>query len=633
MDFSLPSSSLSLGSDRLDFLKIFRKSCHHTILKMLETSQSGHPGGSLSMLDFLMVLYAFRISKTYEKIFISNGHISPGVYAVLAEMGVIDPQDLIPTYRQIGSVFEGHVTRHIPGIYFGTGPLGVGLSAGAGAAWAQKSQGKNEKVFVTLGDGEAQEGQVHEAIHFANKYQLHNLVVFVDFNRVQLTGSLQDTMPINIRQVFEAAGWNALDIDGHDPEKIWRALDYADRSDRPTVIIGHTIMGKGIDFMEKEGQAFRSTWHGKAPSKEVIAQELPRYRLTVEEQSFLDQFRQDRRFNPPSNDYIPSLTPLNIDTGQPETYHDSTACRKAYGNALLQLAQLNPAIIASTADLGGSVQTAGVEKELPHQHIDFGIAEQNMVSACGGISFEGYIPFCSTFGAFMTSRAKDQARVNDINHTNVKMVSTHCGLSVGEDGPTHQAIDDMGAFMGHFHTHVLEPADANQCDRMIRYAASHYGNFYIRMGRHNLPILTKEDGSLLYDENYKYLYGQTDLLREGNALTIVASGSIIAQVLQATQNLPVDVEIIIASSPKKFDETLENSLRKTKKVLVVEDHNPYSGYGASIARWSLEKGIPLEKFHALGVTQYQLSGKPEQLYASAGIGHASIQEQIQKMIS
>src|SRR6185295_5037155 len=198
------------------------------------------------------------------------------------------------------------------------------------------------------------------------------------------------------------------------------------------------------------------------------------------------------------------------------------------------------------------------------------------------------VPFCSTFGAFMSSRAKDQARVNDINRTNVKMVATHCGLSVGEHGPTHQAIDDMGSFLGLFHTGVLEPADPNHCDRMVRFIAAHYGNFYVRMGRHKLPVLTKENGEVLFDAEYQYEYGKCELLRRGTDLTIAASGSMVSEALRAQEKLlqeGISVEIIIVSSPKKFDANLEISIRKTKKLITVEDHNPYSGFGGQIAQF------------------------------------------------
>ncbi len=290
--------------------------------------------------------------------------------------------------------------------------------------------------------------------------------------------------------------------------------------------------------------------------------------------------------------------------------------------------------MALTADLAGSVKTQYVKDEIPERHIECGVAEQHMVSCAGGMSLAGFTPFCSTFGAFMTSRAKDQARVNDINHANVKMVATHCGLSVGEDGPTHQAIDDMGSLAGFFNTLVFEPADPNQCDRMIRYAASHYGNFYVRMGRHKIPVLTKKNGQPFFSKDYQYTYGKCDVLRKGTDLTVVASGATVIEALRAVEILDAAhaVELIIATSPKQFDTTLFKSIKKTGRVLTVEDHNTLSGFGAGLARALQLKGITVDRFDMLGVKEYQLSGTAADLYDAAGISSRHIKRKIQSML-
>ncbi len=627
MDFSIPKATEKLGKDRLEFLATFKKASIHTMLQMLRTSQSGHPGGSLSCLDFLTVLYAFRLSATNEKVVFSNGHISPGVYSVLAELGVIDREELIKTYRQFGSPFEGHVTRHVPGIFFGTGPLGVGISTACGMAFASK-KGDNEQVFCSIGDGEMQEGQVHEAALFAAKEKLNNLTVFVDYNRVQLTDSLEKTCPIDPVSFFSSKGWKVVEIDGHNGEQIWKALHSQCKKGRPLAIIAKTIMGKGVDMMEVDGKKLKSTWHGQTPKPEEIDAMLSTFSLSDSEREVLNTFIAQRDFHPAREKFEPFGQLLDLNAGNPILYpiDKLTDCRSAYGNALADLAKNNKDILAGSADLSGSVKTSTMEKETPAQYIEFGICEQNMVSVAGGLSLSGYTPFVSTFGAFMSSRAKDQARVNDLNHTNVKMVSTHCGLSVGEDGPTHQAIDDMGSFVGMFNTGVCEPADPNHCDRIIRYVGTHEGNFYVRMGRHKIPVLTAEDGTVFFDTNYVYQYGKCDLLRSGTEVTIVATGACVIEALKAREKFahPQKVEIIIASSIKKFDETLLKSLKKTKKVITVEDHNPYSGLGAAVAFFAQLQGIALESFVTLGAKEYQLSGKPAELYHAAGIDSEGI---------
>lgn len=637
----IPQVGEPLTKEHLEFLEAFAKSCRWTTIAMLKNSQSGHPGGSLSSIDFLTVLYAFIISQTGEDIIVSNGHISPGVYSILAELGWISKEEVIETFRKRGSIYEGHITRHVPGVLYGTGPLGIGVSVGTAFALAEKIRNSEKKVFIEMGDGEAQEGQVHEMIHFAKKYELDNIILFVDYNEVQLTDSLEKIMPINISKTFEAGGWEVLEINGHDYKEIWDALGktYAIRK-KPVAIVCSTIMGKGVDFMEEEGKAHRATWHGNAPKPDQADKALEHLKLSPEESQKIEKFKPLIRWKPEKPIFTKSLEKIDIDTGNPIVYTKETLtdCRTAYGKALLDLAKRNSQILALTADLEASVMTKFVHQEIPERHLECGIAEQHMVSLSGGLSLNGFIPFCSTFGAFMTSRAKDQARVNDINQTNVKMVATHCGLSVGEDGPTHQAIDDMGSFLGLLNTMIIEPSDPNHTDRIIRYIASHYGNFYVRMGRHKFPNITKEDGNILYGSDYVYNYGKSDIVREGRDITVAATGAMVHEALMAWNELKkthphLSIEIVAVSSIKKFDETIENSVKKTKKLITVEDHNIFSGLGMSLLAHLAKMGIHLEKIHTMGVKNYQLSGKAEELYHDAGIDRIHIQKNILELLT
>lgn len=623
-----------LTSDQLEFLQTFSKSCRRSILQMVTNAQSGHPGGSLSSIDFLSLIYAYIIGQTGEKIVVSNGHISPAVYAVLAEMGYADKQEVVSTFRKIGSNFEGHVTRHVDGIWYGTGPLGVGVSVASSLALGAKLKNNNEKVIGLIGDGEAQEGQVHEMMHFAAKYKLDNFCLFVDYNDVQLSASLNEIMPIDVSEMFRAGGWQVIDLDGHDYQAMWTALSdfYEGKyAGKPVLLSAKTIMGKGIEFMEPDGLAKKASWHGKSPSHEATAEALTKIELSLEEVQLLEEFRTSNvKWKPKHPEFTESLTKMpNVITGTPKVYDAGTVtdCRSAYGAALLELAELNPNVVALTADLRDSVKTDGVAHKFPERHIEVGIAEQNMVSVAGGMSIDGFIPFASTFGAFMSSRAKDQARVNDINQCNVKMVATHSGLSVGEDGPTHQAIDDMTSFLGMFNTHVIEPVDANQCDRIIRYIANHYGNFYVRMGRHKFAVLTKEDGTPFYDANYHYEYGKADLIRPGSSLTLVASGACVGEALKAIEQAGMQgqVELIALNSLKKIDPIILDSVRKTGKLITVEDHNPKAGIGTMIAQEIALNGIALTKFEMLGVKEYQLSGTQADLYKSGKIDAEAIQ--------
>ncbi len=638
-----------LSESQINLLNAFSKSARRSIVQMVTNAQSGHPGGALSTIDFLTLVYSQIIAETGEDVIVSNGHISPAVYASLAEMGYINKRDVVENFRKFGSKFEGHITRHVNGIPFGTGPLGSGISAAAGFAVAEKIQNSGKRVFCTIGDGEAQEGQVYETLMFAAKEKLNNFIVFVDWNRVQLTASLDKIMPTNLHKIFDACGWNVIEVNGHNyqemSEAIEKASDESFNQEKPTVLIGKTIMGQGVDFMQKVGEELNPAWHGKAPSQEMIDESLSNeLALNTKEIALLESFRKNDVSWKPEENLFTKLTEKNPEisgTNQEDQIlypvDKLTDCRSAYGQALLSLAKKNKKILAMTADVGGSVMTKFVEAELPAQHLQMGIAEQNMVSVAGGLSVNEFVPFCSTFGAFMSSRAKDQARLNDINSANVKMVATHCGLSVGEDGPTHQAIDDAGSFLGMFNTGICEPADPNQCDRIIRYVASHFGNFYVRMGRHKIPVLTKEeDNSEFFDTNYEYKYGKCDLYRasttESSGITIVATGATVCEAEKARLAFsePEKVEIVIASSIKEFDEVLKKSLQKNKKVITCEDHNPYSGLFAGVCRYIQEQEIPNISVKSCSVTKYQLSGKSPELYKNAGIDSTAILQAIQQ---
>jgi transketolase len=629
----IPQIGEQLTAEQLELFGVIAKDCRWMILEMVKNAQSGHPGGSLSSIDFLTVLYAAIISQTGEKIVISNGHISPAVYSLLAEMGYVDRADLVKNFRKAGSVFEGHVTRHVPGIWYGTGPLGIGASVASSMAWAEKFQGTGRKVFTVIGDGEAQEGEIYEMMNFSAKYQLDNLIALCDHNNVQLSDSLAKIMPINVAGHFQAAGWVVIEVDGHDYQEIWSAIGKAYQTkDKPVLIVAKTIMGKGVDFMEKEGLEYQATWHGKAPSAEQVVLPLQALTLSEAEQKMVAEFQTQVKWKPekPQLEW-PEVNSLNPGTPKLYAANELTDCRTAYGQALKDLASNNPQIVALDADLRASVMTKFLAEAYPERHIECGISEQHMMSAAGGLSLVGFVPFASTFGAFMSSRAKDQARVNDVNLTNVKMVATHAGLSVGEDGPTHQAIDDMGSFLGMLHTKVIEPADPNQTDRIIRYIATHNGNFYVRMGRHKFPILTKENGEPFYGLDYVYEYGKTDTIRQGKALTVIASGATVYEALEAWKKLNEKgkaFNLVAVSSIKQFDQNLAAAIASTGKVLTIEDHNLKSGLHSQVATFILENGLSVQEFAGLGVQEYQLSGKAEELYAHAGIYRENIVQYI-----
>lgn len=652
---NIPNLGEPLSEEHISFLQTLSTACRRSIIEMTSNAQSGHPGGSLSVMDYLSLLYAFIISQSNEPVVVSNGHVSPAVYAILGELGVVDKERAIKLFRKPSDVFEGHVNRRVRGVHYSTGPLGIGASVASAFALGNHLKKSTESVYLLMGDGEQQEGQAYEMMNFASKYALSNLVLFIDYNKLQLSASLDSVMPTNISGHYRAAGWEVIEVDGHDYQAMWNALSKAKAMQmmsgvdgasgergKPVCLIAHTIMGKGVSFMESEADAGKSSWHGNTTNKELTEKALSE--LVVDESGvgvisdFLAGFGGSLKDKIFSYDFVKNGSVVEgFNVGTPKEYpvgKEMFDCRGAYGNALTDLAGLNMNVVAMTADLAGSVKTDGVKKAFPERHIECGIAEQHMISAAGGLSLRGFIPFCSTFGAFMTSRAKDQARVNDINEANAKMVSTHCGLSVGEDGPTHQAIDDISSFLGFFHTSIFEPADANQCDRIIRRVASVYGNVYVRMGRSKLPVLTAEDGSAFFGGEYEFKIGKADVLRSGKDVTIVASGPMVSRALAVREALAgsIDVEIVVVSSLKPFDsETVAWSAKKTGAVLTIEDHEPQIGLGMITTAALKEVGVDVP-LTTMGVRSYQLSGTADELYEEAGLGITHITKEVEKLM-
>ena len=609
--------------------KLLAKATRYTIMKIAQKASWWHYGWSLSCIDYLSVLYFNHISKTWEKIVISNWHISSWIYALLAELGWINKKELINWYRKFWSLFEWHVNKKILWIDFSTGSLGCGVSVAAWMALAWKLQSwnkKNEKfIYAIMWDGEAQEWQVFEMINFASKHKLDNLILFVDENKVQLSGSLQEIIPINISLIFKTANWNVFNCDWHNHEELKKTIgeSKALKNYKPTVIIGSTILWKWITCMEEEGKQLKSTWHWKLPSQKQIKNELKLLKLTLKEKKQLNKWKKkiqiplkilENQNNIGKNNISSLLLPVG----------KSKACRIMYWETLKYLSINNKKIITLTADVSSSVKTDEVKKIWTNQYIECWIAEQNMVSIAGWMSVSNIIPFCSTFSVFLSSRARDQIRLNDINQTNVKMVATHSWISVWEDWPTHQCIDDISIISPLRNTKILEPADPNQTVHIINFITNTRWNFYVRMWRHSLPIIKWKKWNAYFNKDYKFEYWKSDIISRGTNLTIISCGSCVTECITAKEqirklNINISLEIIAISSLTQVDEKIITSLKKTKNCIVVEDHNIIGWIWSIIANYIVENNISLKYFKKLWITEYQNSGSQQKLYKNCWI--------------
>ncbi len=636
----------SLSGEELKELEAMWKRCAARIIMSTTLAGSGHPGGSLSSIHALLLLYAIMDHRPddpdwpdRDKLLVSIGHISPAVYSALTEYGYCREEDFLTEFRRTGSAFGGHIEQSVPGVEWNTGNLGQGLSAAAGLALAQRLHGRDAKTFCLMGDGEQQKGQIAEARRFAFKYGLSNLVALVDRNHLQICGETEEVMPVRVRQEYEAAGWNVVYVaDGNDFNELYSALRRVllgeDLTpDVPTVLVMRTVMGKGISFMEN-----KEKYHGSPLPYDQAKDALKEIGL---EPGLIDEWRskrEKRKIEFKVHGFRKLRIP-EIDQGEPIVYgtDQKTDCRSAYGNALKDLAERNnkgqvPKIVGFSCDLEGSVKMGGFHQVSPKAFIETGIQEHHAAVCAAIMSKDGLVPFFSTFGVFAVCETYNQHRLSDQNHTNLKIVSTHNGVDVGEDGPTHQCIDYIGLISNLFGFSIFMPADPNQTDRIVRYVAANPGNVFVGMGRSKMDVLTDEDGQPFFGPDYRFEPAKADLIRSGEELTIMGHGSVMPEALRAVEILKKEgrsVALLNMASIKPVDEEAIVDAARRGPIVTVEDHIPHTGLGGIVARTLVKHGIS-QRLITLGVTCYGSSGSPKDLFNAFGIDAASIADTVMK---
>ncbi len=627
----------AINNEMISHLSTLAVKARQAILTMTTLSASGHPGGSMSSLELLLSIYALAnhdpknpYKEDRDRIVVSNGHISPAVYSVLGLNGYFDLDEAIAHFRQTGSIFEGHIEREVPGVEWSTGNLGQGLSAACGMALASRIKAIPYQVFVVMGDGEQQKGQLSEARRFAAKYNLSNLTAIVDYNQLQISGSIHDVMPQNIRKNWEADGWQVTEANGHDLPQLLASLENATRSEMPTMILAHTTMGKGVDFMENQAK-----YHGSTLDETKLDEALKQLNMPNELKKYrkLRESLPTEKPNPKAFEFKPEFSP-----GNPMVYEGENDCRSAWGNALADLAKLNEKgktpLVVLDCDLAGSVKTADFAKINPQNFIQCGIMEQHTAVMGGAISTCGIQTFWSDFGMFGIAETYNAQRLNDINHAHLKTVLTHVGIDVGEDGKTHQSIDYISLVRNLYNFGLLCPADANHTDRIIRWLINQPGNFVVTMGRSKLPMIKNKEGKAFYHRDYSFHYGKADILRDGNHGSLWVTGTPAGRAMKAVDTLQdegIFIELVYVSTPLKIDKDQLKAAAALGPIFSVEDHNVSGGLGTSVAEMlcSLNLKTPL---HKLGITQYPQSGSSTELYRKAGLDAASLVKTIKAQL-
>lgn len=631
----------SLDDKSIAHLKELGRLTRGDILTATTLASSGHPGGSMSSADIYLVLYNCAQLNPQDpdqpdrdRIIVSHGHTSPGAYAALARSGFFPPEAAICAFRLAGTAFEGHVEPRVPGIEWATGNLGQGLSAGCGFALGARLLHQNWHTYVVMGCGEQQKGQITEARRFARKYSLNRLTAIVDFNNRQISGKREEIMPQDIRANYQSDGWDVIEIDGHDFQEIYQALRKATHESKaPTLILAHTIMGQGVKFMEGDekyhGAPLKPDQYKQAMAELGLPDRLDEFKKMRETRSFP---AVSRELKPPAIEIIP---------GEPKNYgpEEKLDNRGAWGKALMDIFEKNleprqKPLAVFDCDLAVSVKTDAVSRKFPDFFFQGGIQEHNTATIAGALSRLPVRVFFADFGVFGIDETFNQERLNDINLTNLKLVLTHCGLDVGEDGKTHQCIDYLGLAANLFGFKVIVPADPNQTDRAARFIASRPGNFLLAMGRSPTPVILDEKGIPLFGANYKFEYGKIELMRQGDRAAVFTMGALAPRAIKAWEMLKsqgILVKVFNTSCPMALETEKIIDGFQTGVVITYEDHHIATGLGARIALAAAELGLKA-RFKRLGVKDYAASGKPEDLYRLQGLAPENLVEEIRKLL-
>ena len=547
-----------------------------------------------------------------DEFVLSKGHAAPILWAAYAEAGIISIKSL-DNLRKITSVLEGHPTPRMKWVKAATGSLGQGLSVGIGLAAAIKQGKAPRRVYVLMGDGECAEGSVWEAANAAAHLKLKNLCAVVDVNRLgQSTTTMLEHNTRAYAQRFKAFGWNVIEVDGHNIKDILNAFSAARKSEKPTALIARTIKGKGVSFLED-----KNGWHGKPLSREDLQK-------AMEELGPMPEIETKKIVRRPGRIGGPKLNKrMNF---KKTDYKKNTATRRAYGNALVNLGKINSAVVAIDGDVQNSTYVEDFFKAFPKRSYQMFIAEQNMVGMGIGMAAKGFIPFMATFAAFLT-RAHDQIRMAAYSFSNLKLVGSHVGVSIGADGPSQMGLEDMALFRPIPNCAVLYPSDANSTEACVESMARYKGLAYLRTTRPGTPLLYKKDE--------KFPVGGSKVIKRSSndRAVILAAGITVFEALKAYEELKkekINVRVIDAYSVKPFDSRSisRHAAQAGNKVVVVEDHFPGGGLGDAAASSLAGKA---EICH-LAVYDLPRSGEPEELLEKYGISAAHIKKAVKSII-
>ncbi len=612
-------------SSDIQHLKQLAKLIRYWILLSTTEAGSGHPTSSLSAVELMVSLmfggfFKFDLkhpdNPNNDRLIFSKGHASPLFYSLYAAAGELNEADL-KQLRKFTSQLEGHPTPKFPYAEVATGSLGQGLSIGVGMALNAKYLDKLPyRTYVLLGDSEFSEGSNWEALQIASHYKLNNLIGILDVNRLGQRGETMHGHNISaFKNRIGAFNWNTITVDGHDFDDIELAYQEAQKDKKaPIMIIAKTFKGKGISFLENQ-----ENWHGKSLSE-------GEFKKAKQELGGVDKNIRGTISSPIEHHL--SIAPQSTTQSFPSFKKGvNIATRKAYGITLAKLGYQNPNIVSLDAEVCNSTYANIFAKHHPTRFFEMYIAEQNMVSAALGLSRRGKIPFVSTFASFLT-RAYDQIRMAQYSASNIKLVGSHAGVSIGEDGPSQMGLEDIAMMRAVGGSVVLYPSDAVSTEILVRLASEYQGMVYLRTTRSVTPVI--------YTYNQVFLIGGSQTVKQSSsdAVTLIAAGITLHESLKAFEMLSNDgitARVIDLYSIKPIDtKALKKAASETSKLIVIEDHHPEGGMAEAVRTAVGNTGVPI---HSLAVRKMPMSGTREELLDYEEISANAIVRRVKEIVS
>jgi len=603
-----------------DKLKKISNLLRYYIINSTTMAGSGNPTSSLSSVELMNVLFfggffRYRIDKpdfeNNDRIIFSKGHAAPLLYSLWTVAGAIKEEELM-TLRKLKSRLEGHPTHRFPYSEAATGSLGQGLSIGLGMALCAKYIDELPfKTFVLLGDSEMSEGSQWEAIQIAWHYKLDNLIGIIDVNGLGQRGeTLYGKNIYEYEKRISSFGWKTILINGHDINEIKKAYTEALIPEKkPVMIIADTIKGKGISIFEG-----KQNWHGRPLSKEEA--EKAKTELGEIDRNLKAEISFPENIKPAS-------TKINVK--KIELTNDPISTRKAYGIGLVNTFSKFPSMVVLDAEVSNSTFSSIFKDKIPSRFFEMYIAEQNMAGVALGLSLRNKIPFMSSFAAFLT-RAFDQIRMSRHSDSNIKIVGSHAGVSIGEDGVSQMGLEDIALFRAVPDSVILYPSDGISAVKLVEKAAEYHGNVYIRTTRMETPVI--------YAQSEEFEIGGSKVLKRNkkDEVTVIAAGITLHEALKAYELLRKEnifIRVIDLYSIKPLDKkAIKEAAIETNALITVEDHYPEGGLGEAVIT-SLE--LPC-KFKILAVKKIPVSGSPSELLKYEGISQENIVNEVKEML-